>query len=162
MRQPLGIVIRGPLGAGKTTISKSLGDAIGAAVIHMDDVPVVEAEWDGGSKALFLKANLGAVEMALPHLRRGRSVIFDQNFYWKGVILDLEKRLPVPLKVFTLKLPLAECILRDRDRKLSSGEQAAREVFTKVDRFEYGIPIDATQPLPAVVRAIRAHLSNAD
>ncbi len=158
MPKPFAFAIRGPLGAGKTTISKALAKKLGAVVIHIDDVPVVEREWDGGSATLFLKANEGAAEMALPQLSRGISVIFDQNFYWKSVIKDLERRLPVKLKVFSLKVPLETCIERDQKRVPSLGHQAAREVFAKVNRFEYGIPIDATKPLTSVLKEIRGHL----
>jgi hypothetical protein len=87
-------------------------------------------------------------------LKKGTAVIFDGNFYWKSQIRDLEKRLDHRHFVFTLKAPLDVCIKRDAGRKVSHGSQGAREVFAKSTRFDYGIGIDATQPLERTVRKI--------
>jgi len=151
------VIIRGPLGAGTTTVAHSLADEVGAEVVCID--PILESwEWDGGSESLFLRANVVAAQKGRVILGRGIPVIFDGNFYWRSVIDDLVARLPFDHRVFTLKVPLQVCIERDRARSHSYGEEGAREVFEKVARFDYGVSIDAAGNVPSVVSAIRAQL----
>ena len=73
------VIIRGPLGVGKTTISKALARFIGAAVISID--PIADKEWDGGSVRLYVRANGVAAARARPALSRGRPVVIDGCFY---------------------------------------------------------------------------------
>lgn len=151
------LIIRGPLGAGKTTIAKAVALALGGETIAID--PILERwEWDGGSESLFLKANQVAGELALRLLERGVPVVFDGNFYWKSAIEDLQGRLPFPNAVFTLKVPLGLCVERDRGREPSHGEENVREVFEKATRFEAGTPVDGTRLVPQVVKEITRHL----
>jgi len=151
------VIIRGPLGAGKTTLAHSLAEEVGAEVVSID--PILEAwEWDGGSESLFLKANIVAVQQGREVIGRGIPVIFDGNFYWRSAIEGLVDRLPFDHRVFTLKVPLQVCIERDRGRSISYGEKGVREVFEKATRFDYGITVDACGDVPSVVRAIRAQL----
>ena len=151
------LIIRGPLGAGKTTVAHALGEALGAEVISIDGLLELQ-EWDGGSEELFLRTNELAAGTARAHLARGTPVVLDGNFYWASALDDLARRLPFPHETFTLRVPLATCIARDRLRPLSYGEEATQEVFEKVARVDRGIPIDGEQDLGRIVRAIRAHL----
>ena len=147
------LIIRGPLGAGKTTIARAVALALAGETIAID--PILERwEWDGGSESLFLKANQVAAEQALPLLERRVPVVFVGNFYWKSAIEDLQGRLPFPNTVFTLKVPLELCVERDRGRELSYGEENTREVFEKVTRFEAGTTVDGTLLEPQVVKEI--------
>jgi thymidylate kinase len=150
------LIIRGPLGSGKTTIAHAVAETLGAAIVSIDEILELD-EWDGGSQTLFLRANVVAAERARERLTRGLPVVVDGNFYWKDVIDDLLERLPFPHRIFTLKVPLEVCIERDKGRALSYGEEGAKEVFAKVTSFECGIPIDATRSIPDVVREIRSH-----
>lgn len=152
------VVLRGPLGAGKTTVARALAHALRGEALPID--PILERwEWDGGSESLFLRVNRVAAESSLSILKRGVPVVLDGNFYWRSVIEDLGRRLPFPHAVFTLKVPLEVCVERDRGRELSYGKESTGEVFEKLSRFEYGIPIDATQPIPHVVREVERHLN---
>lgn len=150
------VIIRGPLGVGKTTISAALAKSIGAVVISIDQI--ADKEWDGGSVRLYVDANRIAAERARRVLARGTPVVFDGCFYWKTQLADLERRLPFPHEVFTLKAPLSVCIARNSGRKVVYGAEAAEQVYRKVTRFEYGVAIDATQDIPTTVKAIRSHL----
>lgn len=150
------VILRGPLGVGKSTISATLAKALGAAVVSIDQI--VDPKWDGGSLRLFLAANREASLRARRKLTRGVPVVVDGCFYWKTQILDLERRLPYPHAVFTLKAPLAVCIERDAGRKVAFGPEAAERVFRKVARVDYGIPIDATRSIASTARAICARL----
>jgi adenylate kinase family enzyme len=151
------IIIRGPLGAGKTTIALSLAHEVGAEVVSIDSI-LESWEWDGGSESLFLKANVVGAQKGRAILERETPVIFDGNFYWRSVIEDLVARLPFDHRIFTLTVPLEVCIERDKARSLSYGEEGARAVFAKVTSFNYGISIDAIGDVTSVVSAIRAQL----
>lgn len=151
------LIVRGPLGAGKTTISQAVAQRLGGEWIAID--PILEQwEWDGGSEELFRRANDVAAERARALLERGTPVVFDGNFYWRSALEDLVRRLPYPSRVFTLKAPLSVCIERDRARAVSYGEESTREVFEKIARFEFGTPVDATRPVRSVVDEIAAQL----
>lgn len=149
------VIIRGALGVGKTTVAHALADAIEGHVVSIDSILERHGleEWESGyiSERSFRRANDFAIEEALPHLRAGRSVIFDGNFYYRSAIDDLLGRLPRPHQVFTLKAPVAECRQRDARRAVPLGEEAVEEVFAKVAEVDYGIDIDAGRPVPAIV-----------
>jgi predicted kinase len=151
------LIVRGPLGAGKTTIARALAQDLGAEVVSIDEILELQ-EWDGGSEALFLAANVVAADRARALLVRGVAVVVDGNFYWERAIQDLEGRLPFPHEVFTLKVPLEVCIERDRLRSPSYGEEAAREVFEKVAQVECGVPIDGTRGIADIVQDVRSRL----
>jgi predicted kinase len=156
------VLLRGPLGVGKTAVSERLTGRIGGHRISIDrilDEHQLE-EWEDGYISLrsFLRANALAADEARPFLARGTPVIVDGNFYHRPQVEDLRKRLESPALVFTLKAPLELCIERDAQRLPSFGATAAREVFAKATEFEVGVGIDATQPLELVVDAIVSHL----
>jgi tRNA uridine 5-carbamoylmethylation protein Kti12 len=152
------VVVRGPLGAGKTTVARALATAIPGAYISIDTL-LERDEWDGGSEELFLRTNREAVREARPSLERRVPVVFDGNFYWPRVIHDLGRRLAYPHAVYALRVPLPLCIERDRARSVSYGEEATREVFEKVRPFPGEVPVDGTPPASAVVAAIRSDLA---
>lgn len=150
------IILRGPLGVGKTTVAAALAKSTGALVVSIDKF--ADKHWDGGSVRLYVKANEAAAARARKALGRRIPVVFDGCFYWKSQIRDLERRLPFPHEMFTLRAPLSVCIMRDSGRKVVFGAEAAEQVYRKVTRFECGIPIDATQDTATAVREIRSHL----
>jgi len=150
------VIIRGPLGVGKTTISKALAEQIGGAVVSIDEI--ADKWWDGGSVQLYLRANRVAAERARKALSRGVPVVIDGCFYWKTPIRDLERRLAHPHVVITLWAPLSVCILRDSGRKVVHGAEAAGQVYRKVNRFDYGVLVDATRSVRTTVQEIRSRL----
>lgn len=154
---PFYLIVRGPLGAGKTTVATALAKAIPGRVISIDDI-LETLLWDGGSEALFLEANKVAAAQAHDAFQHVRAVVVDGNFYWQSAIDDLARCIGVPHEVFTLKVPLEVCIARDRGRPLSYGEEATREVFEKVARVESGLSIDGTQDVATIVREVRSRL----
>ena len=150
------MVIRGPLASGKSTISQRLAAKIGAVVISIDKI--ADPEWDGGSVRLYLRANEVAARIARAALARGDPVIIDGCFYWKTAIRDLEERLPFPHVVVTLRVPLSVCVRRDAGRRVVHGAEAAEQVYRKVHRFDYGVPIDGTGTVTQTVATVRAQL----
>ena len=112
------MVIRGPLGVGKSTVAAALAQTIGAHHISIDKVLEEHEieEWDDDRISLrsFLRANAIAVEQAHRALEAGQPLIFDGCFYWREQLDDLAKRLDRDLLVFTLDAPLPVCVGRDR------------------------------------------------
>ena len=166
------VIIRGPLGVGKSTVSEALARAIGGRHIPIDRILEANGieEWDADriSLASFLKANGIAVEEARPAYRLGIPAIFDGCFYWREQLDDLRKRVG-DCYVFTLKAPLNVCVERDRTRPLprpetgprggdQQGRLAAEAVFRLVSEVQQGIPIDATGEVAQTVSSIIRHL----
>ncbi|MGA8709645.1 MAG: AAA family ATPase [Thermoplasmata archaeon] len=156
------VVIRGPLGVGKSTVAESLAERIVAERISIDRILDEDGleEWDGGyiSQKSFLRANARAIERARVFLDQDTPVIFDGNFYWKSQVEDLLIQLDYRHFVFTLKAPLSLCIERDSGRKPPHGREAAQEVYAKSTEFDYGITLDATRPVGVMVREIISNL----
>jgi predicted kinase len=140
------LIIRGPLGIGKTTISEKLAEQLNGEYISIDRILNDNKikEWEKGyiSEASFLKANDMAVLKARPALCNGKPAIFDGNFYHKSQIEDLIKKLDFKYFIFTLKAPLAICIERDSKREKPLGAKAAEEVHRKTSEFDEGIVLD--------------------
>ena len=151
------VIVRGPLGAGKTTVSDRLARQIDASRIAIDQIlEEYDLErWDEGciSEGSFLEANAIAARQALGDLRRGVPVVLDGNFYWKSAVEDLLRRLPFPHVVFTLHAPLSVCLDRDAMRTPPHGAEATREVYSKTTSFDYGTPLDASGSVDQVVEA---------
>jgi predicted kinase len=157
------VIIRGPLGCGKSTVAELLSKHIHGVQVPIDrmlDDHHLTQDYEEGyiSQRSFLRANELCLPAAREHLQEGTPVIFDGNFYWKSQIEDLIRRLDYPHVVFTLKAPLEVCIARDAARTKSRGSDAARVVYSKSTQFSYGHNIDVTKPLKEVLDAIVGHL----
>ncbi|MBS3172262.1 AAA family ATPase [Candidatus Woesearchaeota archaeon] len=157
------VIIRGPLGIGKSTIAKSLSEKIKAKHISIDriiDTFKKEWVWEDGyiSQKTFIHGNELIVPEAKTFLETGKVVVFDGNFYHKSQVDDLIKRLKFSHYVFTLTAPLEVCIARDVERGKTHGEDAARAVYKKSTKFTYGTQIDATKPLDKCIREIISYL----
>ena len=167
------VVIRGPLGVGKSSVSQSLASRVGADYIPIDRILEEHGleEWDEDRISLksFLRANGIAVERARASLDHGTPVVVDGNFYWREAIDDLLHRLPFDHHVFTLQAPLKVCVERDQRRPATPsgreqragdrlGAQATRDVYELVTQVRYGTSIDATGPVEATLARILRHL----
>lgn len=148
------VIVRGPLGVGKTAVSKGLSTTLGAHYLSIDQILDDHGLWDRGRLSEFLAANEIAARLARPWITKGRPVVFDGNFYWKTQIRDLTRRLASPHFIFTLVAPLRRCIERDGRRETSHGPEAARQVYAKAMAFEYGVRVNAECPVTEVVREI--------
>ena len=141
------VIIRGPAGVGKSTVSKLLAEKINADVVNFDSImDKLRLDYVPGDKWIPLHKFLKADEIMLPEfeekLIRGNNLILDGNFYHKEQIDDITSRLNFKHMVFTLKADLRSCIERDRSREGMLGEQATEDVFRLVYAFDYGIDID--------------------
>lgn len=158
------IIIRGPLGCGKSTIAETLANKLDAEYVGLDEVlekhsldkmppdaPCISAE-------NFIKANNIITPKAKEMLSNGKIVIFDACFYHKEAIEHLVKNLDFQHYIFTLKAPLEICIERDSQRLKTHGKDAARAVYGLVTQFDYGINIDASGSLDEAVAEMLPHL----
>lgn len=157
------VIIRGPLGGGKSTIAERLSKILKAKYFAVDRVLdkhdlTKEREDDYISQKSFIKVNEIIVPNAKRILDSDEPVIFDGNFYWQSQIDDLITRLNFPHYVFTLKAPLEICIERDRQREKTHGEDAARAVYKKSTRSDYGTVIDINRPVDKCVKDILSYL----
>jgi tRNA uridine 5-carbamoylmethylation protein Kti12 len=158
------IIIRGPLGIGKSTMSKLLAKKINVEYLSIDKVLENNKLDKIKGECIPLKNFIEANNIVLPILKeklKMKSVIIDGNFYHKEQIEHLTKEVKNKCLVFTLKAPLETCIERDKLRKNSYGKDAAKEVHNLVSRFDYGIIIDTDKKTEEqVVEEILSYTSN--
>lgn len=156
------VIIRGPLGVGKSTVTAQLATRIGGVPVSIDRIldEYQLEEWEDGYVSLrsFVRANEHAAELARSILTGGRPVLFDGNFYYEAQLDDLVGRLRFRHYIFRLDAPLAVCIARDAHRRPPHGAQAAQEVYAKAATVGRGIGIDATVPVDTMVDEIVSHL----
>jgi tRNA uridine 5-carbamoylmethylation protein Kti12 len=159
------IIIRGPLGCGKSTIAQKLAEILHAEYISIDKVlkkhclDKVSPRAECIPVKNFIKANELVLSEVKEKLSKGKIVIFDACFYHKEQIEHLIQNLSTPHYVFTLKTPLEVCIERDSKRKKTYGEDAARAVYKMVSKFDCGILIDANKKtIDQTVKEILSYL----
>lgn len=142
------IIIRGPLGVGKTTIANELTKKLGAVNLSVDgaleEIGYQNIEGAGISIEDFIRVNETMLPDIKQALEKSQPVIVDGCFYHKEQIEHLEKNVAAPVVVFTLKASVEDCIDRDKNRDKSYGEDAARAVHNMVSKFDYGTIIDTT------------------
>ena len=145
MKKAFYIIIRGPLGIGKSTIAKELTKKLKATYISFDKV-LEENGIDRGDDNFtpedFIKANNIVLPIIKKDLSEGKIVILDGCFYFKEQIQYLEENISEKGYIFSLKAPLAVCIERDSKRKRVYGKQAAIEVHALVSKFDHGFIIN--------------------
>ena len=157
------VIIRGPLGCGKSAIAERIAKILHAEYISVDrvlDDHSLTKEWEEGyiSQKSFKKANEIVAAKAKQALEKGKPVVCDGNFYWRSQIEDLVQRLDFPHYIFTLKTPLEVCIARDSKRSKPHGKDAAVAVYAKSMEFTYGTVIDVNKPLNECVEELRSYL----
>ncbi len=157
------IIIRGPLGCGKSTIAKKIAEKLGAEYFEIDRVlseNKLEDEWEDGyiSQKSFIRVNEIIAPLAMQSLNKKRPVVFDGNFYWQSQAEDLINRLDFPHFVFTLKAPLQVCLARDLKRKKTHGKDAVEAVYKKSTEFDCGFLIDINKPLESCLKDILTYL----
>jgi len=161
------VIIRGPLGVGKSTIAKKLAKFLNADYVDIDKIlrknnlDKVRPDAECIPAENFIKAD----DLILPGLKdkmhKGKIIIFDACFYHKKHIEDIVRKLPYRHFIFTLKSPVEVCIERDGKRKRKYGTLATKAVHSLVSKFDYGITIDANNKTPEeTLREIINHLQN--
>ncbi|MBN1779335.1 MAG: AAA family ATPase [Candidatus Buchananbacteria bacterium] len=153
------VIIRGPLGVGKTTIAKKLAEMLKAKYLELDAAlekhGLAKAEGDYTPEE-WLKLN----EAIIPEIKKEEITVLDGNFYFKEQIDDLVKNLLAKGFIFTLKAPLETCVERDKNRPLSFGPLAAEAVYNLVSKFDYGTTIQVEdKTVDEIIKEIKNFLS---
>lgn len=139
------IIIRGPLGIGKSTMAKALARILKAEYISFDKILEengLDREDDNFVPEDFIKANEIVLPKVKENLKKGKIVILDGNFYFKEQIEHLKKNLLYKCYIFDLKASVETCIERDSKRERVYGEKAVKEVHELVSEFDYGTKIN--------------------
>jgi len=157
------VIIRGPLGCGKSTIAESISETLNTKYFAVDRIldenNLTEDKEEGYiSQKSFIRVNKIIALEAKRILERGKPIVFDGNFYWKSQIEDLIRRLDCKHYIFTLKAPVEVCIARDAQRGKTHGEDATRAVYEKSTEFNYGKVIDVNRPLAVCTKDILSNL----
>lgn len=137
------IVIRGPLGVGKTTVSKILAQNLHAEYISLDkildDNNLIPPDADGIPLETFLKANEIILDLAN---NSKNTLIVDGCFYYQEQIDDVLKKFDNTIFIFTLICDVETCIERDSKRSDVYGEDSARFVYMITTRIKAGFEIN--------------------
>lgn len=157
------VIIRGPLGIGKTTIAKKIAKELNAKYISIDKV-LEKNNLDREDNKFVPEDYIQADNIILPeinsNIKIGKAVILDGCFYFLKQLKHLEKNIAFKIFVFTLKAPVEVCITRDKGRKRVYGEKNAREVFDLVSKFDYGVSINTENKSETeVVKEIMGYLT---
>jgi len=135
------IVIRGPLGVGKTTVSKLLAEKLRAEYLSVDEILEKNSLDDpnGISVENFLKAN----EIIFKLVNNSeKAFIVDGNFYYQEQINDLKQKFGDQIVFFTITSPVEKCLERDAGREKSLGETSTRFVYGITTKITEGFEID--------------------
>lgn len=166
------IVIRGPLGAGKTRVAGMLAKRLRASHILLDDV-LRKHHLDAvpkGARCIPLRNFLQATTIIFPAVKRclegNQGMVIDGCFYHKGQLDDLRRRVSrlqgkPSFLVFTLRASLHTCVRRNAGRKQAYGKDAAAAVHALVTRFDAGRVIGtdgkaARQVVDAIMRSLHS------
>jgi adenylate kinase family enzyme len=139
------IIIRGHLGCGKSTVAKKISRILKSEYISFDKI-LEENGLDKKDNDFTAEDFIKADEIILPQVKKslseGKCGVFDGCFFFKEQINHLKRNLKHIAYIFNLKASLQTCISRDKKRKKTYGEKAAREVYALVSRCDCGIGID--------------------
>jgi shikimate kinase len=138
------IIVRGPLGVGKTTVATTLAQRLGAEYLSIDQILDDNhlADGDGIPLEHFLQANVIAARTAT---QSEKTYIVDGCFYYQEQIDDLQEKYSGNVVVFSLTAPVEICIERDSQRKKVYGEDSARFVHMVTTNVHAGYEIDNSQ-----------------
>ena len=137
------IVIRGPLGVGRTTIAKLLADKINAQYLSLDKILKDNnlEKKDGIPVENFLKAN--DIILKITQSSKG-SFIIDSCFYYQEQIDDLKNKFSNNIIFFSLVSGVEKCITRDSQREIVYGKNATEYVHMITTKIKEGYEIDNT------------------
>ena len=158
------IVVGGP-GTGKTTLSRALGEQVGAQVISTDDVRrqlqqtgAITGPAGDLDAGLYAPANVSAVydevlRRARRSLSNGSSVILDGT--WRDArqrerARSLGEQVATPIVEFTCSVPLKEASRRIQERSGTNSEATphiAAALAKGSEKSSYAHSIDTSRPL---------------
>ena len=148
------IIIRGPLGVGKTTIAKRIAKVLNGAYFSIDSVMKENNLDTVQGNCIPLENFLKGDDLIIPEIKKslnnGKIVVIDGCFYYEE---QIEHLLLGKQHIITLKASLQECIKRDSLRENPLGEEATTAVYGLVK--DYGILIETEgRSVNAVINSI--------
>jgi len=154
------IIIRGPAGIGKTTISKELAKAIDAKYFSFDkimkDNKLDDIVGDGIAAENFVKAN----EIILSEMKKHKRVVLDGCFYRKKQMEHLLHKLSSKVFIFTLLADITECHKRNLSRKNPLSKENVKQVYDLVCKLKVGTDIRVrNKEVHTVVSEIISHIN---
>lgn len=156
------IVIRGPLGVGKTTVAKILAENLRVKYISLDQIlddnKLVPTDANGIPLESYLRAN----EIILVTANDSKnSFIIDGCFYYQEQINDLKSKFNNDVMIFTLVSTVEKCIERDSKRAKIYCEASAKYVHMITTKIKAGHEIDNNNlTIQETVKKILEKLSN--
>jgi len=135
------IIIRGPLGVGKSTISKLLAKKINAEYLSLDKI-LKDNNLEGTNGIPlknFLKSNAIIFKLITDS---EESFIIDGCFYYQEQIDNLQEKFENKIIIFTLISNVEKCIERDSRREKVYGEGSTRFVHIITTKIKAGHEID--------------------
>lgn len=155
------IIIRGPAGAGKSTLARNLVahfKKLKMRCVHQLPGRLRRKFKMGFSLKEKLKADNLLISRIKKDVEKGVIVILDEVFYYPGQILNFNKKLGRPIAIIHIKAALGTCLQRNRKRKgiRQLAENAVREVHALDSKYRKGIIIysDRLTPRQVVAKAI--------
>lgn len=137
------IIIRGPLGVGKTTISKILAQNLQAEYISVDKV--LSDNHLANGEEITLESFLEVNEIILELVNKSeKTFIVDGNFYYQEQIDDLKNKFKNNVDVFAIMSSIDKCIERDSKRERVYGEDSVRYIHMMIARIKEGFEIDSS------------------
>lgn len=135
------IVIRGPLGVGKSTISKIIASKLNAEYLSLDHIISdnnLNTE-DGITLENFLKSN--DIILDIVYKSKNEHFILDGCFYYIEQVEDLKHKFKGNVAFITLRGSLQKCIERDSNRSKAYGKDSATFVFNMTEGVKVGYEI---------------------
>ena len=120
MKKPFLIILDGPIGSGKTTVSELLHKRLKkTALISLDKVKRLVSDYKPGHKYHNLASQVGKV-MAKEYLKNGWNVIVEKAFTREKFIqeyLNFKKNKNIKVFVYQMTIPFNVAIKRVRQRE---------------------------------------------
>lgn len=156
------IILRGPAGAGKTSVSKRLSEVLKAHHISIDKIK--KEKGLKHSEEEKLQANKYVIEEARKMLAKGKIVIIDEVFYYESQIKEILDNVSSESYIFSLHAPLDVCLRRNGERRKNNlrkmKDEDVKEVYELVSKFDSGIKINTDcKPVDETVSEILCHIN---
>ncbi|MBR9705226.1 ATP-binding protein [Candidatus Pacearchaeota archaeon] len=137
------IILRGPAGVGKSTISGKLAQFYNG---HHIDVDKIKKKLRlSHSKEDKFEVNKTVIQKARYYLNQRTVVIIDEVFYFKLQLLQIEQ-LPYKSYLFSLNAPLETCLKRNLKRRqeglATTTDETIKLVHSLVFKLKKGIEIN--------------------
>lgn len=127
------IVLRGPAGSGKTTVSEKLTKLFNAHYISVDKIKH-DSKLKHSEKES-LQANSLVIQKAKKCLENNEVVIIDGVFYYESLFRQLSEELQFRQYLFSLDAPIEVCLKRNENRRYDGKRKMSDDDVLLVHRL---------------------------